>query len=187
MGKMTNSQKIQSILADGHFAVVKNLMNRRCWVCFYDDGGGFITSDRGYSTKGALESGSNLYSYRYIDSLSLKITALPRKPRILKAGDYVKVLKIARECGDDDVWSNFSKKMVGGFYRISKIYYDYSGVRYGINSKTADLTYNFPSYCVRKAFPEEIKKPKERKVIVTMQQIADKFNVKDVKNLIVKK
>ena len=151
---MTNYDRIVSILKSWHYA----LCTCDNWdVCIYStlcsDGDirrscyeGSIAEclDTLWTTRDAPKE-INLHN-------STSIHPYPIKPPLLKVGDRVEILEIAKECGDYDEWDKEKQQMVWKVYTIKRVYDDYNGILYDIDG------YNFTHYCVCLAGEE--KKPR---------------------------
>ena len=71
------------------------------------------------------------------------------KPTVLEVGDRVRILEVAKECGDYESWSEEAKKMVGkGKFEIAGVSDDYRGIYYSIWTEDKEDRFYFPSYCV---------------------------------------
>lgn len=113
------------------------------------------------------------YSKEEIErNLTSEIIPIPQKPKVLPAGTKVRILPIARECGNYADWSSEKNDMVdNGIYEIKEPFDDGYGVYYRVFTKDKANWWHFPAYAVVPAFEEEIEE-------LTMAQICERLGKK---------
>jgi len=110
---MTNYERIKTIIQNGFMAEVKKwVLYQVCssitteWEVIHSGWCNSILECMDYMCRGvSIAAGMDCYKMDYIRPIWIK-------PPVLKVGDMVEILEVAKECGDYEKWDEDKKEMV---------------------------------------------------------------------------
>lgn len=175
---MTNKERIQRILKSGHKALVFDTIDKDYMIIFRETPECFIGSHWRGTIDECLEANDNWHYKGFFNDPHYTVTPYAEKPPVLSVGDPVKILEIAKECGDYDGWEDGKKAMVGMTGKIDAVNDVAGGVGYWVEKDDGTNYHFFPHYTVCLALdePEELieidgKKYKKSEVIERVNKL----------------
>lgn len=151
---MTNQEKIEAILKSGHKAVVYDTEEEEYTIVFRETDDLFLASYWEKSIDWCLRVGVWEKAKTYFNKLLFIISPYAEKPPVLKVGDKIQILEVAKECGNYEDWDKEKKDMVGTVGEIKEVIDNSQGVYYWIWNKDKSNWWNFPHYAVCLAVDE---------------------------------
>jgi len=148
---MTNYKKIKAIVEHGHLCAVK-----------HEDGDWAVYSSmcsneaiRRSTWHSDIEDcmdhlGISCNSKELINDFTItEIKPIPRKIKMLKVGDKVRILENIKEIKSYEYWDNKAKEMIGKIFEIEEVDSNSSDISYQCDD------YRFPHHCVSPVLEEE--------------------------------